>query len=142
MKKLIYIPMILALSISFVACGAKAPINANKATTNAPVKAEAETKITYTKELKYIPSYTGIKLAKYTAASKKAPFAIAKYTIKNTVDTKVFQDYQIILKKDGWTITQAKKSYSISAKKGTHIANIMIQKSGKGKDIILMIISK
>jgi len=139
MKKLLYIPIVLAISLSFVACGAKAPTNAskvNKATTISPAKA----KIVYTNELKYLPSYNGLKLTKFTVASKKAPFANAKYSIKNTTDTKVYDSYQVILKSDGWTIIEAKKYYTISAKKGTHIAHIMIQKSDK--DIILMIISK
>ena len=138
MKKFLYITMVLVVSLSFVACGDKTPTNvnkANKATTNAPAK----TKITYTKELAYLPSYNGVQSAKYTPKSKKA-LATSKYTLKNTTDVKVYQNYQAILKNDGWTITEAKKSFSINAKKGTHMALIMIQKTKK--DVILTIISK
>jgi len=146
MKKFLYVTTILVLSLSFVACGNKATTTANnttkKASTNTTTAAAnipAKTKIVYTKELKYLPSYNGVKSTKYTAAGKKT-LATSKYTLKNTTDAKVFQDYQAILKKDGWTITQAKKSFSISAKKGTHISNVIIQKSGK--DVMLMILSK
>ena len=143
--------MVLAISVSFVACGAKAPTSAKNSTTKATAKNSVKTskattiapvnaKMTYTKEVNYIPSYTGVPLTKYTAPSKKQPFAVLYYTIKNTKDNKVYQDYQTILKKDGWTITQAKKSNSISAKKGKYIANIIIQPLDK--DVMLMILSK
>lgn len=138
MKKFLYVTTILVISLSFVACGSKTT-TASKATTDASVAA-AKIKVTYTKELKYLPSYNGVQAGEYTAKSKKSPLATSKYTLKNTADTKVFQDYQAILKKDGWTITQAKKSYNILAKKGTHTVDVIVQKSNK--DVILMIISK
>jgi len=140
MKKFLYVTTILVISLSFVACGSKTT-NANKASTatTAANTAAAKIKVTYTKDLKYLPAYTGAPSATYTAKTKKT-LATSKYTIKNTTDVKVYQDYQAILKKDGWTITEAKKSYSISAKKGTHTAIVIIQKSKK--DVILMIISK
>ncbi|MBU3127180.1 hypothetical protein LGL55_11645 [Clostridium tagluense] len=137
MKKFLYIPMVLGISILFVACGAKTPVNASKPTTTTPI---TNTKIIYTQKLTYLPSYNGIQPTEYTAASKKAALAISKCTIKNTTDTKVFQDYENILKKDGWTITEAKKYSSIFAKKDKHIANIIVQKSGK--DVILQVMSK
>ena len=128
--------MVLSISILFVACGAKAPANANKATATTTTP----TKITYTQKLTYLPSYNGVQPTQYTAASKKAALATSKYAIKNTTDTKVFQDYENILKKDGWTVTNSKKYNSIFAKKDTHIANIVIQKNGK--DVILQVMSK
>ncbi|MCB2296808.1 hypothetical protein [Clostridium tagluense] len=137
MKKFLYIPMVLGISILFVACGAKTPVNDNKATTTTPI---TNTKIIYTQKLTYLPSYNGVQPTEYTAASKKSVLATSKYTIKNTTDIKVFEDYQNILKKDGWTITEAKKHYSIFAKKDKHTANIIIQKSSK--DIILQVMSK
>lgn len=126
MKKFFYITMVLVISLSFVACGSK---------TTTPAK----TKITYTKDLAYIPTYNGVQSATYTAKTKKTP-ATSKYTLKNTTDVKVFNDYQAILKQDSWTITGATKSTTIFAKKGTHTANIIVQKMGK--DVILMISSK
>ncbi|MGH4139579.1 hypothetical protein [Clostridium sp.] len=131
MKKFLYIPMVLGISILFVACGSKATANN---TTTAPIK------ITYTEKTKYLPSYNGVQPTLYTAASKKVALATSKYTIKSTTDTKVFQDYENILKKDGWTITDSKKYNSIFAKKDKHLANIVIQKNGK--DVILQIMSK
>lgn len=128
MKKLIYIFAIMVISISLVSCGVKGSNSA-----------ASDIKITYTKELSYLPSYNGMQSAQYTPASKKA-LATEKYTIKNTTDTKVYEDYESILKNDGWTITKDQKYFAISAKKDTHMANIIIQKNGK--DVILMIISK
>jgi len=143
MKKVFYIPMVLGISILFVACGPKTPANDNKATTKTPttIKTPAtDTKVTYTKKLAYLPSYNGVQPTQYIAPTKKAALATSKYTIKNTTDIKVFQDYENTLKKDGWTITEAKKYYSISSKKNTHMAIIIIQKNGK--DVILQVMSK
>jgi hypothetical protein len=81
-----------------------------------------------------------VKATTFTAATKKAPMATVKYTIKNTTDTKVYNSYESILKNAGWTITKGNKYFSISSKKDKHIANIIIQKSGK--DIILVVVSK
>ncbi|MBU3102152.1 MULTISPECIES: hypothetical protein [Clostridium] len=141
MKKFLYITMVLVISLSFVACGSKTTTDASK-TSNATTPAAttpAKAKITYTKDLAYLPTYNGVKTAKYTAKTKKA-LAASTYTLKNTTDVKVFNDYQAILKQDGWTITEAKKSYSLNAKKGTHMAIILIQKTAK--DVILTIMSK
>ncbi|MBW9156972.1 hypothetical protein [Clostridium tagluense] len=142
MKKFLYIPMVLGISILFVACGAKAPVNASKPSTTTPTitKPITNTKIIYTQKLTYLPSYNGIQPTEYTAASKTSALATSKYTIKNTTDVKVFEDYENILKKDGWTITEAKKYNIIFAKKDKHIANVIIQKSSK--DIILQVTSK
>ncbi|MFL0194307.1 hypothetical protein ACJDU8_01765 [Clostridium sp. WILCCON 0269] len=129
MKKFLSIITIVIISISLASCGTK---NASNTGTNS--------KITYTKELTYFPSYDGMKSSKYTPPSKKSPFATARYTIKNTSDSKVYQYYEDALKKDGWTITDEKQHFAISAKKDTHMANILIQKSGK--DILLIVISK
>ena len=139
MKKFLYVTTILVISLSFVACGNKVTTTANNTTKKAATNVPAKAKIVYTKELTYLPSYNGIQSAKYTAKTKKA-LATSKYTLKNTTDTKVFNDYQAILKQDGWTITVAKKYAIIFAKKGTHTANIIVQKMGK--DVILMISSK
>jgi ABC-type oligopeptide transport system substrate-binding subunit len=131
MKKILYIAMALVIAISLAACGTQ---NSKKANTTNNIK------ITYTKEFTYLPSYNGVKATSFTPATKKAPLGIAKYTIKNTTDTKLYEDYESILKNDGWTITKDQKYYSIVAKKDKHIADILIQKTGK--DIILMVISK
>ncbi|APC41900.1 hypothetical protein [Clostridium estertheticum] len=140
MKKFLYITMVLVISLSFVACGSKTTTDASKTSKDTtPVAATTPAKITYTKDLAYLPTYNGVKTTNYTAKTKKA-LATSKYTLKSTTDVKVFNDYQAILKQDGWTITEAKKSYSLIAKKGTHMAIILIQKTNK--DVILSIMSK
>jgi uncharacterized lipoprotein YehR (DUF1307 family) len=131
MKKILYIAMTLVIAISLVACGTQ---NLNKVNNGNNIK------ISYTKEFTYLPSYNGVKATSFTAATKKNQLGIAKYTVKNVTDTKVYEDYEGILKNDGWTITKDKKYFSIVAKKNKHIADIIIQKAGK--DIILMVISK
>ena len=125
--------MILGLSIFFVACGAKDNTNSNEPTTN------TATKITYTEKLTYFPAYNGMQPSEYTAGTKTA-LATVRYTIKDTTDAKVYKDYESILKKDGWTITEGKQYYSIFSKKDAHIANIIFQQSGK--DVIIVVASK
>jgi predicted small lipoprotein YifL len=133
MKKFLSIITIIIISLSLAACGAKNPAsNSNTAT--------SKTKITYTKDFTYLPSYNGIKSTQYTPPTKKTSLATARYTINNTTDTKVFENYENTLKQDGWTITNAQKYFAISAKKGTHTANILVQKSGK--NVLLVVISK
>lgn len=135
MKRLLYIAMELVISISFIACGAKNSINANKINVTT-----ANTKITYTKEFTYLPSYDTMQLYEQIPSTTKTPYVTAKYNIKNTTDARAFQDYESILKKDGWTITQDRKYYSISAKKNAHLATIVIQKYDA--NIRFIIISK
>lgn len=136
MKKVFSIVTAIIISTTLASCGTKSTSDTN--TTN--TTSTAISKITYTKELAYFPSYDGAKLNEFTPATKKAPLATAKYTIQNVTDTKVYEYYESALKKDGWTITEGQKPFSISAKKDKHIANIIIQKSNK--DVILVVISK
>lgn len=119
MKKFLSIFIILAVLISLFACSSKT---------------------TYTKEFTYIPSYSGMQLSSYTPATKKTPLATARYTIKNSAYTVIYINYENILKKDGWTITNGQKYFAISAKKDNHLVNILIQPSGK--NVILVVISK
>lgn len=132
MKKFFYILAVIIISTSLAACGTNKSSNTKTNSTTS--------KITYTKEITYFPSYNEAKSTEYTPASKTNPFSTAKYTIKNTTDTKVYEDYESMLKQDGWTITKGQKYFGISAKKDTHMANILIQKANK--DVILVIISK
>ncbi|WML36734.1 hypothetical protein [Clostridium sp. OS1-26] len=97
-------------------------------------------KITYTEEIKYVPSYNQTKATQVTTPTDKSPFTTARYTIKDTTDEKVYKDYEKMLKKDGWTIAQGQQYFAISAKKDKHMANFLFQKAGK--DLILVIISK
>lgn len=139
MKKTIYLFTILVLIISLVACGAKkpSPVTNNPAVINPP-----DNKITYTKEIPYMPSYAGMKSTEFNPATTKEPLAKAIYAIKNTTDVKVFEDYEAILKKEGWTITKEQKAASFSAKKDTRIANISISTLTTNKDVLLTIQTK
>lgn len=91
----------------------------------------------YTKEFTYLPSYHWVQSIEYTPPTTEEPFAKAKYLIKNTMDTMVYQNYENILKKDGWIITLGQKYINISAIKDTHIANISF--SMLDKDVIMTV---
>jgi hypothetical protein len=97
-------------------------------------------KITYTEEMKYVPSYKQTKATQFTPATDKSPFSTARYTLKDTTDEKVYKDYEKMLKKDGWTITKGQQYFAISAKKDNHMANFLFQTAGK--DVFLVIISR
>jgi hypothetical protein len=138
MRKFFYLITVIIISVALSSCGAKKPsqVTASNAATNG--------KITYSKEITYFPSYnevnSAVKSTQFTPASKKNPFATARYKIPNTTDAQVYADYEAMLKRDGWTITKDQKYFSISAKKDKHMSNILIQKAGK--DILLVVIAK
>ncbi|HEY8911299.1 MAG TPA: hypothetical protein VIM51_13630 [Desulfosporosinus sp.] len=94
----------------------------------------------YTKEFTYLPSYHWAQATEFTPATNGEPFAKAKYLIHNTTDSQVYEAYQAILIKDGWTITQETKVITFSATKETHSANISISASNEG--IMLTVQSK
>lgn len=137
MKKFFSIATAVIIATSLASCGAK---NANSNTTDTNSKSAAVSNIPYTKEITYFPSYNGAKVNGFTPSTKEAPLATAKYTIENVTDVKVYEYYENTLKKDGWTITEGKKHFSIAAKKDKHIVNIMIQKMDK--NVILVVTSK
>lgn len=126
--------MILILSVSLVACSAKNPNLSNNGNANTPADSK------YTKEFTYLPSYNGAQSTEFTPATTKEPLAKARYIIKNTTDVKAYEDYEDILKKEGWTITKEERVINFSVKKDTHTANISLQISGN--DVILTVQSK
>jgi hypothetical protein len=99
-------------------------------------------KSTYTKEFSYLPSYSSnMELQSFTPPTQSTQgYGIAKYTIKNTNKNDVLLKYESILKKDGWTIYDDKKPYSIGAKKDTH--QIGLVPTSTGKDVLLTVFSK
>lgn len=135
MKKLLSLFILFVLSLILIACNAKNPSQSNNVNTSADIK------ITYTKELAYLPSYNGVESTEFIPATTAAPLAKATYIIKNTRDIKVYEDYESILKKDNWIITEEKKYINFSAKKDSHVANISIAVSSK-EDVILIVQSK
>lgn len=136
MKKFCCIITGIIISTSLVSCSGK---NTNTANDTKP-KSTVVSKVDYSKEITHFPSYKEAKLMEFTPASEKAPLANAKYKIENTTDVKVYEYFEDTLKKDGWTITDGKKHFSIAAKKDAHVANIIIQKMDK--DVILVVTSK
>lgn len=123
MKKILYILVAAALfCFSLTACGGNTA------------------KTTYTKEFSYLPAYSSEMKADSTTPPNNLGFAIANYTIKNAKNTEVFQNYEDILKKNGWNIAQEQKPNNFIAKKDTHQASIIVIPSNK--DVKLLIMSK
>jgi hypothetical protein len=52
----------------------------------------------------------------------------------------VFQDYENILKKNGWTVTKEQKPTSFTIKKDSHQTTILLLQ--KSKDVKMLISSK
>ncbi|WP_088188342.1 hypothetical protein [Desulfosporosinus sp. FKA] len=139
MKKTFYCLMVLMILTTVVSCGTKPPnTTANNA---ANTSSNSSNTKTYTEEFSYLPAYNSVKSAvSYKPASTAQPLGEATYIIQNTKDTQVFENYEALLKKDGWTISQEKKVVSFTAKKQDHVANISISIFGTG--VILTVQSK
>ncbi|MFL0194316.1 hypothetical protein ACJDU8_01810 [Clostridium sp. WILCCON 0269] len=149
MKKVFFTFIVLTISIFFVACSAKTSNNTSNVSKPNTTKSNAarnttNTKITYTKELSYIPAYNSDMKAVSTAPPNSSGLTTANYTIKNSTNTEVLQNYENIFKQDGWTITQdQKKSNSLMgfvSKKDTHQATVVILQNNK--DVAIVIKSK
>ncbi|KLU64297.1 hypothetical protein DEAC_c37270 [Desulfosporosinus acididurans] len=139
MKKAFYCLMVLMILTAVVSCGTKPPNTTANNTAN--TSSNSSNAKTYTKEFSYLPAYNGIKSAvSYKPASTAQPLGKATYIIQNAKDTQVFENYEALLKKDGWTITHEEKVINFSAKKQDHIANISISIYGTG--VMLTIESK
>lgn len=105
------------------------------------VLASCGTKVSYTKEISYLPSYSSdAKLDSSAPANKKTGFTTATYIIPNTTNKDVLQNYKDILKKDGWTITQDMTPNSLAAKKGNHTVSLMPKQNYS--DVSLLVIAK
>ncbi|MDR3587599.1 MAG: hypothetical protein P4L59_20145 [Desulfosporosinus sp.] len=137
MKKLVVYILTLFFLLSLTACSAKVPNNAGN------VSSTAQTNVTYTKEFSYLPTYSKMELQN-VAQPDKNQMINAKYIMKNTTTDIVLNKYADTFMKDGWTVkktlSQDKKSYSLHAQKGNHIATLLPQQSGN--DVILIIASK
>lgn len=120
MRKILLIFSTLMLIMCLVSCGAK--------TSN----------IVYTKEFSYLPAYSSSMKAVSTSPSNNFGLSTANYDIKNTTNTEVFETYENLLKKDGWTIVKDQKPYNIMAKKGAHQVTIVMMQSEKDIKLIIM----
>ncbi|WP_088228948.1 hypothetical protein [Desulfosporosinus sp. FKB] len=139
MKKAFYCLMVLLILTTVVSCGTKNPTTTTNNAAN--TSSNSSSAITYTEDFSYLPAYNGVKSSvSHKPASTAQPLGEATYVIQNVKDTQVFNDYEALLKKDGWTITQEKKVISFSAKKQDHVANISLSIFGSG--VILTVQSK
>lgn len=122
MKKLLYllIPVIIIV-ISFVACSSK---------------------IAYTNEFQYLPAIKNMVLDKFEE-QKNNDYGTATYTVKAKKFEDILNNYEKILIKDGWKITQNGKPNTLTAEKDSHIVILMTQEFIKdSKEFKLTILSK
>ena len=133
MKKFLSILVVLAIAISLTACADK---GSGSASTSSNIT------ITYTKEFSYLPAYSGMKLQSFTPSKASGDVSTAKYIIKVINWKEILQNYENILKKDGWTISQDNKPTCLVAKKGTHQVALLLSTNGKGTDVTLGVVSK
>ena len=94
--------------------------------------------VNYSKEFSYLPAYSSDMKADTVSKPNEYGFITANYTIKNTTNTEVFQNYEDILKKNGWTIDQEQKPYNFIAKKDNHQAIVALASSNKDVKVIIM----
>lgn len=142
MKKILYLPFVLILSLSFLltSCGQKSSDNNSKPP--AIVRSIKSITSPKTKEFSYLPAYSkDIQATKYFAPSNNnSNTGIALYTIKNTTSDTVYKNYKKIFQDTDWDITQDVPDHSITATDNTHTATIIIQQSGS--DVKLTVTSK
>ena len=122
MKKVLCILLTAVFCFSLAACGSNA------------------SSVTYTKEFSYLPAYSSGMKADSVSQPNKEGFILGNYTVKNTTNTKIFENYENTLKKNGWTITKEQKPTSFTIKKGTHQATILLLQNNK--DVKMLIASK
>jgi len=94
------------------------------------------TKVTYTKEFNYLPQYTDMKVVQFTPP-KNEQFGNAVYYVSNEDYQKFLTNYQKVLQRDGWKITQDKKPENLEATKDKHIVRINVV-NAKGKLTVLI----
>lgn len=82
-------------------------------------------KVTYTKEFSYFPQYKGMKVQKYQPAKNKE-FGNAIFKVEDVKYKDFLNNYESILKKDGWNIVKAAKPMDLEAKKNGHIVRIHV----------------
>lgn len=103
-------------------------------------KDSAKIIIPRTEEFPYLPSYHWVKSTEFIPETSSETLAKAKYVIRNSKDTIVYEAYKAILIEDGWTITEETQVINFSAKKDTHIANISF--AIFGDDVLITVESK
>lgn len=92
--------------------------------------------VRYTNEFVYLPKYKSMKADTYQPIQENQ-FGNAVYTLKKVKYENFLANYEKVLLKDGWQVTQDKKPESIEVTKGEHIARINAVNS---KDYITILI--
>lgn len=80
-------------------------------------------KMTYTKEFTYLPQYKSMKVDKYQP-TKNNQFGNAVYKLQGAQYKQALNDYEKILKRDGWKITKDGKPEHVEAEKSNHVVKI------------------
>ncbi|HEY8890088.1 MAG TPA: hypothetical protein VIM70_07510 [Clostridium sp.] len=93
-------------------------------------------KVTYTKEFRYLPKYKNMLVNKFEP-SKGEQLGNAVYYVSNGDYEKYLTKYQKVLEKDGWKITVDKKPVSIKTTKEKHIATINVVNADKKLMILI-----
>lgn len=125
MKKTFYLFLTFILILALTACGSTKTPNNN---------------ITYTEEFDYIPKHEAMALDSYAEAEAADQFSDALYKLNGVNFDTFLEEYQTILEKDGWEITEDKKPISISAQKGERIAVFLLSESDGG--ILMMVLAR
>ncbi|MFL0196711.1 hypothetical protein ACJDU8_14265 [Clostridium sp. WILCCON 0269] len=91
-----------------------------------------------TKQFSYVPAYNSEMKATCNSSPNKYGVSSSSYTIKNTTRADVLQNYENILKKNGWTITEEHKPSTFTATKDKHRATLIAMQNNKDVDIIMI----
>lgn len=130
MKKIAYILIFSLLVVGLAACSPTTPKTPNAS------------EITYTEEFDYIPKHDAMVLQDFAEAEEVGGFSDALYKLEGEAvkfDT-FLEEYQALLVKDRWEITEDKKPISISARKGERSAVFLLSESNEG--ILMMVLTK
>jgi predicted small lipoprotein YifL len=114
--KVIKVLCVMLLILSMSACGVKGP--------------------TYLKEYSYLPAHDNMTIVE-EAKENEGGFLEATYEVKESSYDEVLNEYEQILVKDGWKITNDQKPGIITAEKDTHQA-IFIPRIDNEKLLLLV----
>lgn len=95
-------------------------------------------RVAQNKQFSYLPAYNSDMKATANSSPNAAGLCTGTYTVKNATKAEVFQNYENILKKGGWTITQEQKPNNLAAKKDKHQVTLITMQNNKDVDIIIM----
>lgn len=123
MKKILFVTLSLFIVLMAAAGCTKSPSQPNEPTapgTDTP-------KLTYTEEFSYLPALPSMKL-KDLQKGQEGSYDYAYYTLSDIEYDKILDQYESLLKKDGWTVTEDKKPKSLTVTKDDHLAAMSLSK--------------